>query len=47
MILQWNIEDGDCEQILTGHTDRIVSVLQLKDGRICSASFDGIIKIWG
>ena len=29
----WNIDDGVCEQILSGHANTVSSVLQLKGGR--------------
>ena len=33
-------------QTLKGHTDYVISVIQLKDGRLASASDDNTIKIW-
>ena len=43
----WIIDDGVCDQTLTGHkTGRHMSILQLKDGRICSSGLDGNINIW-
>ena len=47
IIRLWNIDDGVCEQTLTGHSHQIHSVLQLKDGRICSATRDVIITWTG
>jgi len=35
-----------CQKILTGHKDGATTVIQLKDGRIASSSYDGTIKIW-
>jgi len=35
-----------CEKTLTGHSNVVVSVIQLSDGRLCSGSNDETIKIW-
>ena len=32
--------------IIAGHTDSISEIIQLKDSRLCSSSWDGTIKIW-
>ena len=32
--------------IIAGHTDSISELIELKDSRLCSASWDGTIKIW-
>ena len=37
---------GNCEITFEGHTNYIYSVIQLKDGRICSGDGDGKIKLW-
>jgi WD40 repeat protein len=37
---------GNCEITFEGHTNFIFSVIQLKDGRICSGGRDGKIKLW-
>ena len=43
----WIIDNGVCDQTLTGHkAGRHMSILQLKDGRMCSSGLDGNIKIW-
>ena len=33
-------------QIISGHKDSISEIIILKDGRLCSSSWDGTIKIW-
>jgi len=33
-------------QIISGHTDSISQLIFLKDGRLCSSSWDNTIKIW-
>ena len=44
--LRKNLEiDSNC-QIIKGHNDSISKLLMLKDGRLCSSSWDGTIKIW-
>ena len=37
---------GNCEITFEGHTNCVYSVIQLKDGRICSGGDDGKIKLW-
>jgi len=37
---------GNCEITFEGHTKEIYSVIQLKDGRICSGGQCGEIKLW-
>ena len=37
---------GNCEITFEGHTNSVYSVIQLKDGRICSGDHDGKIKLW-
>jgi WD40 repeat protein len=41
----YNMVTCDTET-LSGHTDRVYEVIQLKDGRICSCSEDMTIKVW-
>jgi hypothetical protein len=36
----------DCEMELLGHTESVRFVLQLSDGRLCSAAGDYAIKLW-
>lgn len=42
----WNLQ-GDCEDILGGHTEPVIHLDQLSDGTIVSGSEDGTIRIWG
>lgn len=37
---------GECLQVFTGHTDKVVHVTQLQDGSMCSSSIDCTIRIW-
>jgi len=32
--------------VLTGHTNWVSNVIMLRSGKLCSASYDGTIKIW-
>ena len=34
-------------RVLSGHTDTVLSVTQVKDGRIVSASEDKTLRVWG
>ena len=36
-----------CVATLQGHTNAVRSVIQLKDGRLVSASYDKTLKVWG
>jgi WD40 repeat protein len=42
----WNIESGQCEQTIYGHTHEVTCAIQLMDGRLCSGSCDSTIKVW-
>lgn len=42
----WNLESGQCEQILRGHTKAVNSLAILPTGKIVSASCDETIKVW-
>jgi WD40 repeat protein len=46
MITFWNVRSGEKTKTLTGHTYTVASLVQLKDGRIVSASMDTTIRIW-
>ena len=39
-------DDDGYSQVLSGHTDYIASVTQLKDGRIVSGSHDNTLRFW-
>ena len=45
-IMLWNTASGESIKTLQGHTDRIWTIIKLKDGRIASASSDQKIRIW-
>jgi len=34
------------ERIFEGHTNTVISVIQLSDGRLCSGSDDNTLHIW-
>src|SRR6185312_16580914 len=43
----WNIMTGECLWKLTGHTQKVYSVvLDAKRNRCMSGSMDGIVKVW-
>jgi WD40 repeat protein len=42
----WNVSSGVCERTLKGHTDAFMEMVLLLDGRLCSVSYDGSLKIW-
>lgn len=42
----WNAKEGDCEQVLTGHTDCVNSVCVLRGERIVSGSSDKTVRVW-
>jgi WD40 repeat protein len=43
----WNLRTYQCINMLTGHRDEICSLLYLKGSKICSASCDNRVIIWG
>jgi WD40 repeat protein len=42
----WDALSGVCLRVLEGHTDWVVSVLALRDGRVMSASSDKTVRVW-
>ena len=42
----WNYYERKGINILTGHTDCVLALISLKDGRLCSGSADLTIRIW-
>ena len=37
---------GECVMTLTGHSDAVVGLVQLSDGRLCSCSEDCLVMLW-
>lgn len=46
LIYVWNVVTGKCSHNLKGHTDRVTSVVCLRDDLIVSGSEDKTIRIW-
>jgi WD40 repeat protein len=42
----WNVRSGEKIKTLTGHTNTVLSLVQLKDGRLVSASQDNTIRVF-
>jgi WD40 repeat protein len=42
----WNVSTDVCERTLKGHTSLVLDMILLVDGRLCSVSSDGNMKIW-
>ncbi|VDB82864.1 unnamed protein product [Peniophora sp. CBMAI 1063] len=43
----WDIIDGTCKFVLTGHTQKVYSVvLDMQRNQCCSGSMDGTVRIW-
>ena len=42
----WDVNKGDCVQILNGHSDKVICVLFHSDGYLITCSNDKTIKIW-
>jgi WD40 repeat protein len=42
----WNPTTGLCETTLKGHTDKVISLAALADGRLASGSLDFTIRLW-
>ena len=45
-IIVWNYERREPYKILSDHEEGVLSLITLKDGRLCSGSSDMTIKIW-
>lgn len=45
-IIIWDLKTGKEIRTLTGHTDRIWTIIKLRDGRFASASSDQKVRIW-
>ena len=41
----WDVTSSKCLQTLSGHNEAIYTVIQLKDGRVVSGSFDKTMKV--
>ncbi len=46
LITFWNVTSGERIKTLTGHTGTVLSLLQLRDGRLASSSYDNTIRVW-
>ena len=42
----WNVEEGECTQTLRGHTDDVLCLYELLDGRLVSGSADKTLCVW-
>jgi WD40 repeat protein len=42
----YNMDTDVIEKSIKAHTQRITGIIQLEDGRLCSCSYDGTIKLW-
>jgi WD40 repeat protein len=42
----WNLNTGKLIKILSGHTNRVVSIVALDNAHLASASWDQTIRIW-
>jgi WD40 repeat protein len=42
----WNVQTGECDITLSGHSNVIFRIVVLPDGRIISGSNDNTLKIW-
>jgi len=45
-IMLYDMKSGDALSTLTGHTDRIWSIIKLRNGNLASCSSDNTIRIW-
>ena len=42
----WDLDTGECVQVLTGHGDCVNGVVALPDGRLASCSSDKTVRLW-
>src|SRR3984957_7876257 len=42
----WNVNSGECDSVLNGHTSTIISLYVLPDGRLASGSCDNTVCVW-
>ena len=42
----WDVQRRQCDAVLKGHTDIVLSLAVLPDGRLLSGSADRIIRVW-
>jgi len=42
----WNYNQAFPEKVLYGHTDAVTSMIKLQNGKLCSISEDGTLKLW-
>jgi WD40 repeat protein len=42
----WDVSKGITLKTLTGHTERVLSLVVLPDGSLTSGSYDGSIRVW-
>lgn len=43
----WQVSNGKLLKTLKGHTDNVLGVAFMKDGRLASTSSDGTTRLWG
>ena len=42
----WDVETGECMQVLTGHQLDVTGVVALPNGRVASCSGDMTVRVW-
>ena len=42
----WSLDNGACVRIMRGHTDHVMALTVLGDGRLASVSNDRSIRVW-
>lgn len=46
-LYRWKIGNSfNVEECIQGHNSPVEGIVALHDGRVCSISYDGIIKLW-